>query len=147
MFVVFCTGRTAARLSSRVPPLHLRQCARARLFEKFRNLRFAPTKPVAEVERLLLSRRGRAKGLRLFTSAAALDVGPVRRVGSAMAASRAEVSLMVLVRGLTCNCSPKGAQHLRTIEILQVDTVKKGNRSHRVCRPDRQTPAALKRSA
>jgi len=60
-----------------------------------------------------------------ITSASALDVGPVRRVGSAMAASRAEVSLMVLVRGLTCDCSPKGAQHLRTIEILQVDTVKK----------------------
>jgi hypothetical protein len=42
-----------------------------------------------------------------------------------MAAWRAGVSLMVLVRGLTCDCSPKGAQHLRTIEILQVDTVKK----------------------
>jgi hypothetical protein len=108
-----------------VPPLHLPQCARTRLFERFRNLRFAPTKPVAEMERLLLSRRGRAKGLRLFTSGSALDVGPVRWVGLAMAAWRAGVSLMVLVRGLTCGCSPKGAQHPRTIEILQVDTVKK----------------------
>ena len=61
----------------------------------------------------------------LFTSASALDVGPVRRVGLAMAAWRAGVSLMVLVRGLTCDCSPKGAQHLRTIRILQADTVKK----------------------
>jgi len=60
-------------------------------------------------------------------SASALDVGPVRRVGLAMAAWRAGVSLMVLVRGLTCDCSPKGAQHLRTIEILQVDTVKKAS--------------------
>src|ERR1700704_4270209 len=69
-------------------------------------------------------RGGRAKGLRLFTSGSALDVEPVRRVGSAMAAWRAGVSLVVLVRGLTCGCSPKGEQHLRTIEILQVDTVK-----------------------
>jgi hypothetical protein len=38
---------------------------------------------------------------------------------------RAGVSLMVLVRGLTCDCSPKGAQHLRTIRILQADIVKK----------------------
>jgi hypothetical protein len=61
----------------------------------------------------------------LFTSASALDVGPVRRAGSAMAAWRAGVSLMVLVRGPTCDCSPKGAQHLRTIRILQADIVKK----------------------
>ena len=61
----------------------------------------------------------------LFTSASALDVGPVRRVGLAMAAWRAGVSLMVLVRGRTCDCSPKGTQHLRTIKTLQADIVKK----------------------
>jgi hypothetical protein len=61
----------------------------------------------------------------LFTSASALDVGPVRRAGLAMAAWRAGVSLMVLVRGLTSDCSPKGTQHLRTIRILQAHIVKK----------------------
>ena len=42
-----------------------------------------------------------------------------------MAAWRAGVSLMVLVRGRTCDCSPKGTQHLRTIKTLQADIVKK----------------------
>src|SRR5882672_2119509 len=79
----------------------------------------------------------------LFTSASALDVGPVRRVGLAMAAWRAGVSLMVLVRGRTCDCSPKGTQHLRTIKTLQADILSKGNRSHRVGRPEHQTQAAL----
>jgi len=32
---------------------------------------------------------------------------------------------MALVRGLTCDCSPKGTQHLRTIRILQADIVKR----------------------
>jgi len=32
---------------------------------------------------------------------------------------------MVLVRGRTCDCSPKGTQHLRTIKTLQADIVKK----------------------
>jgi hypothetical protein len=70
-------------------------------------------------------REGRPRGRGLFTSAPAPDVGPVHRVDSATAASRAGASLMVLVRGLTCDCSPKGAQHLRTIRILQADIVKK----------------------
>jgi hypothetical protein len=114
----------------------------------FRDLRFAQANHIAEMERLLLSsgeraqidqrqagntsptdncflREGRPRGRGLFTSATAPDVGPVHRVGSAMAASTAGVSLMVLVRGPTCDCSPKGAQHLRTIRILQADIVKK----------------------
>jgi hypothetical protein len=70
-------------------------------------------------------REDRPRGRGLFTFAPALDVGPVHRVGSAVPASRAGGSLTVLVRGLTCDCSPKGAQHLRTIEILQADIVKK----------------------
>jgi hypothetical protein len=70
-------------------------------------------------------REDRPRGRGLFTSAPAPDIGPVRRVGSAVPASRAGGALTVLVRGLTCDCSPKGAQHLRTIEILQADIVKK----------------------
>jgi hypothetical protein len=77
----------------------------------------------------------------LFTSASALDVGPVRRAGLAMAAWRAGVSLMVLVRGLTCDCSPKGAQHLRTIRILQADIVKKA--TGHIVSVGHQTHAAL----
>jgi hypothetical protein len=59
-----------------------------------------------------------------------------------MAAGRAGVSLTVLVRGLTCDCSPKEAQHLRTIGILQADIVKK-KIGHSCLSPDHRTPAVL----
>src|SRR6266700_649840 len=75
MFVVFCTGRIAARLRSRVPPFHLPQCARTRLFEKSRKPR---RNLLRETERLLLSTR------RASQRAATVHfrVGSGRRTGS-----------------------------------------------------------------
>ena len=58
-----------------------------------------------------------------FRAGSGYRTGSSGRFGGAGLEGRG--ALTVLVRGLTCDCSPKGAQHLRTIEILQADIVKK----------------------
>src|SRR6266851_7061608 len=143
MFVVFWTGRTAARLSSGVPPLHLPQCARTRLFEKFRNLPFAPTKPVAEMERLLLSTR------RASQRAATVHfrVGSGCRTGSSGRFGNGGLEGRGFLDG---SCSRPDMRLLSERSATSANDrdftsgyCQKGNRSRRVCRPDRQTRAAL----